>query len=479
MGIFYKMYIIKARKMLLAQFIWLMILAAHQSGKMLQQPGLLRTGEEFMVMSPESRLSLLRKLAEQCVTPNQCRELIKYRLRAFLVARLLGKQSRQHSQMRVPVHVLKYLMMMGIPRQLRITPLICGIPPQNPRATFTKSDYALGDSVPGSSFHSTIVDIKVHPQWVVLTDDRGRVWIWRRSDERNIYRLVYTPDSKNSPAKSCAIHPSKDILFIGIRDYIIVCAIHPSPAIKEITRKRFCDETYTYTQAPKYSACNMECNASGKILTAISRENQGLSKVYAIDPVTSHLECVSGFAHLNMYPRHSVPPMCSSSFLPNGNTVIGHSEGHILTGSFGDGKSFCYKELTRVTSLEEYIFEKVSPSPSNARNVAIMARRDSDYFDLIVQLLWIAPDDGTTEIIETFEGASNIHFHKDLLLVSIERSIRVYVLKSDSKPVKITEFQSQIGQIDSFFVTTDVNGNVTIHYHTYGKGIHRAVVVLE
>lgn len=466
--------------MLLIEFIWLMILAAHQSGKMLQRQGLLKSNAESWSLSAMSMRQLMEKLADQRtnLTQNQRRKLIKSRFRAVLVAKLLGRQSWQHSQMRVPVHVLRYLMMMGIPRQIRITPLICGIPPQNPRATFTKSDYALGDSVPGSSFHSTIVDIKVHPQYVVVTDNGGRVWIWRRSDERNIYRLVYTPDSKNSPAKSCAIHPSKHILFIGIRDYIIVCEIHPSLAIKEITRKRFFDETYTYTQAPEYSACNMECDPTGKILTAISRENQRLSKVYAIDPVTSHLVCGSGFAHLNIYPIQFVPPMCSSRFLPNGDTVIGHSKGHILTGSFGEGKSFCCKILTHVTSLEGYNFEKVSPSPSDPRNVAIMARRDRDYFDLIVKLLWIAHD-GTAEIIETFDDASNIHVEDNLLFVSMERNIKVYVLKSDSKPVKITEFQSQMGYIESFFVTTDVNGNITIHYHTYGKGIHRAVVLLE
>jgi hypothetical protein len=107
-----------------------------------------------------------------------------------------------------------------------------------------------------------------------------------------------------------------------------------------------------------------------------------------------------------------------------------------------------------------------------------MARRDRDYFDLIVKLLWIAHD-GTAEIIETFDDASNIHVEDNLLFVSMERNIKVYVLKSDSKPVKITEFQSQMGYIESFFVTTDVNGNITIHYHTYGKGIHRAVVLLE
>lgn len=119
MGLFYKKYIIKARKMLSIQFIWLMILAANQSGKMLQRQYLLNGNAESWSLSATSMQQLMKKLADQSanLTLVQRRKLIQYRFHAFLVARLLGKQSWQNHPMRIHVHVLHHLMTMGIPRQ--------------------------------------------------------------------------------------------------------------------------------------------------------------------------------------------------------------------------------------------------------------------------------------------------------------------------------------------------------------------------
>jgi len=79
--------------MLSLSFILWWIFAVQQSGNMLQKKGLLRTGEEIICMSQDIKRSFLQKFADQQskLTPKQRRKLLLFR--AFLWAKLLGKQS--------------------------------------------------------------------------------------------------------------------------------------------------------------------------------------------------------------------------------------------------------------------------------------------------------------------------------------------------------------------------------------------------
>ena len=109
--------------MLLSQFILLMILAAHQSGKMLQRQGLLKSNAESWSLSAMSMRQLMEKLADQSanLTPKQRQKVVMRQLGAVVFAKFLGgNKSGQPNRIMLQLPDLRHLMRMGIPRQIQI-----------------------------------------------------------------------------------------------------------------------------------------------------------------------------------------------------------------------------------------------------------------------------------------------------------------------------------------------------------------------
>jgi len=461
--------------MLSLGFILQMLFAVHLSGNMLQQQGLLRG----TILSPASIPLLLRKLAEQRanLTPRQRRKLIQSRLHVVLCGRLLGRQSWQHSPMNIPVHVLRHLMTMGIPRQIRITPLSI---PQKLSSTFSRGDYNVGDWT--QSFPSSIENMTTHPcePLIAITGSNGMVWMGKIDNSKQMFRLIHNPKStENERAKTCAFHPLGGHLVVAITGYVLIYEVSSSSLDSKLLPKARFHEAPNYfcTRPPQFSACDLQWHPSGTFFTAISDRNWGLSRRFDVDPVTFAVKFETKHGYLFSMANGHFPPLCSCCSSDGKFVATGYPDGKIMIQELEDNGSRSVLKFLKITGVlpAGRTIEQMQYCPSNSSFLAI---KTSFTFPNEVHFLKIAPD-GSIKIHHTIPNATGFHFNENLFLVSSGNRITFYLMNSDNIPVKMTEFQSQ-GSIGSFLLTS-VNGNVTLLYshRCGGSDLYKAEITFE
>ena len=467
-------------------FILFMIYAAHLSGNMLQQLGLLMTGKELMPMSPESRQSLLRKLAEQLanLTQNQRRKLIESRFRAVLVARLLGKQSWQRAPMRISVVVLHHLMTKCIPR-IRITPIRMPEYPvkqgwQLTGSVFYDPSGYIADRGNWSQYQSSIKAITSHPRQplIAVMHSDGKVWIGRKGE--NLFCLIHSPNTDAENATAMEFHPRENIIAVAIRGCIMMYKIsqylkpelhfkilfHPDPG--------FCPST------PR-SANELGWNQNGTFLTAISEGK--LSKCYFLDPITLKVKGDTDYAVLRSL-QEDLSPSCSCFSSDGKLAVMVYSDGILMTRSFVEtekGPSLVCSKKVR-DFFPKHSINNIVSHPNKPSVFAIEVKATSSTCVLIVHV----NHDGSVTITATIPDAKSPHFHDGLFFVSRKNKLLVHRMNSCNIPCLVTEFHLRNSgtfsyDIGAFFVSTTPNGEVILYYSSRcgGSKLHMAGISLN
>ena len=479
--------------MLSISFILWLIFAAQQSGNMLQQQGLLRTGEEIICMSQESKRSFLQKFADQQskLTPKQRRKLIQNRFRAFLWAKLLGKQSWQSCRTRVPPDVLRHLMTKWN-LMLRISPIRMPEGPVKPvwmlsGFVYDPSGYVYDDRNRWSSYHHHIKAITSHSTQplVALMHSDGKVWIGKVGDPDNLFRLIHSPKNQDENATAIAFHPVEPLIAVAVKALIMVYKISPSLNPELHFAVSFYESGY-FCPKSKFSADKLDWNPTGTFLTAISQQN--LSMCYFIDPIKNQVICgfnggTPNYAALRSF-REDISPDCSCFSVDGKLEVTGYPNGTLMVRS---AVHTAEKGLT-LTNLK--ISENVLPG----KIVDIVPNpHDPLVFAIEVKAGWSSSSvsivsvdhDGSVTIIATIPDAKSPHFHEDWLLVSSGNRILFHHMNRCNIPCLVTEFHlpkngTMRVELDAFCVKTAPNGKVMLYYaHDWKSSLSTAEIALS
>jgi len=478
-------------------FIMMMLLAMYQiqSGGMLWSKGILRTGEKLLPMSQETKRSLWQKYAEPStnLTPRQRRKLLLFR--AFLWAKLLGKQSWQPCQMRVPPHVLCHLMTKCIPR-IRISPISM---PENPvkpawqltgSVVYDPSGFMYnGRSHNWSSYSPKIRVITSHSKhpWIALMDSDGNVWIGKIGDRDNLFRLIHSPEKEDEKATAIAFHPDEPLIAVAVKARIMVYKISPSLKPELHFTVSFYESGY-FCPRSKFSADKLSWYSSGTLLTASSAEN--LSMCFFLKPDTN--EVIGGFhgginfGELPLYRGNifsNMSPSCSC-FSVNGNLVMtSYPDGTLVTNIVENTeKGLTLRSLKRTNNVLSEKIDMIASHPCDPSVFAIGMSRGLMHFSVSIVLV---DHDGSVTITATIPDTKSPHFHKDWLLVSSGNRILFHKMNRCNIPCLVTEFHLQgkgtmLVRIDTFCVKTAPNGKVMLYYSISGESkLYSAEIALS
>ena len=430
----------------------------------------------------KSKQMLMRSLAEEGadLTPAQRQKVIMRRLSAIVFSRFL-RNRRGHNPLRMNPDVRRYLMTMGIPRNMRIKPLRISQPPDmqsccvNPGSVFLHPSGHICNNG-WSQYSASIEAITTDPrhQLTALISSDGKVWIGEIGDPKNLFRLIHDPKSKeNERATTCAFHPFGYHIVVAITGYLLIYSTSGDFQLSQ--RVGYYQEPgYFCTLPPQFSACELQWHPSGFFLTAISHCGVGLSKSFVVDPMTLTVKSETRHGYLSSLIKGHVPPL-SSCFSPDGKFVAtSHPSGNLMLETVV-GPDFNCLEVTRDLfpgrSMKNIDFSPTIPS--------ILAIQTSFMGCDEVHLLRISPD-GSVKILQTIPNVTGFHFYKKWFLVSSGNRITFYRMNGDNIVVKMTEFQSENGQIGPFTLTT-VRDKVTVWYSIalgYSK-VHKLKITFE
>lgn len=472
-------------------FIKMMLLATFQniSGGMLS----LR-GEELLTMSQESKRSLWQKYADQhaCFTSGQVLMLKIFRFRAFLWAKLLGKQSWQPCQMRIRIEFLRHLMTKGIPR-IRISPI--SMPEKHViyswqlqgSVVYDPSGYVYDDRNVRSSYYPQIRVITSHSTQplVALMHSDGKVWIGKVGDRDNLFRLIHSPKNQDENATAIAFHPVEPLIAVAVKARIMVYKISPSLKPELHFAVSFYESGY-FCPRPKFSADKLDWNPTGTFLTAISRQN--LSMCFFIKPDT--IEVIGGYnggtpkyAELRSF-REDISPDCSC-FSPDGKLVMtGYPDGTLMLRSAVHTveKGFSLSCLKLSNKVLPGQIVKIVSHPHDPSVFAIQVTAEWSRTSVLIVLV---NHDGSVKITATIPDAKSPHFHENWLLVSSGNRILFHHMNRCNIPCLVTEFHLQGNgtmhvEIDAFCVKTSPDGKTILYYSSDGKSkLYSAEIALS
>ena len=477
--------------MLSVYFIWLMILAAHQSGKILQQQGLLEASAKKQALSATSMRQFMELLADQTVklTPKQRQIVIMRRLSTFVFARwLFGNQSGQTTRMKLQPQVVLHLVTIGIPRQI---PKIVEL--EIPQITSAYMKKLFGSSPPKSVFldqsgiewssascsKAICWDIKHMTShrtkpFISIIYSNGKTWIRNTESPDHLLRLIHYGNSENEDyATTCEFHSLEQILAIGVAGNILVYNF--SSSLDSIVCKQrvqfFENPMFSYRSfsscLPKFAVSEIRWHP--KRTSFIVTSSCLLARACVLDTqfeVKSMIECAYIALPLK---RGRTTPDCSC-FLPDGKTVVtGYCGGQLFFWEVvHEGDNIVFNFLKSIQVLEGcYLINKIEVYPYDPSFLAIKAT--SKGFKKVF-LVKISPDHCSSEILQTFSNVKNFQFYDNSFLIKSEDSIKLYLLKSDNKLVKVLEFQSQMGTIESCLLTT-ASGVIILHYSLRGTAV--------
>jgi hypothetical protein len=463
-------------------FIVMMLLAATQalSGTILRQTGFLRTGENLLLMSQETKKSLWKKYAEPStnLTSRQRLAIMNSRLRDLLLARLVGKQSWQHAPMRIPLEVLCHLMTMGIPR---ITIYSNRMPEKPVKPTWHLTGSVVYDlsgyicAYGGwSPYNSTIKAITSHSRqpWIAVMHFDGKVWIGIKGDCENLFHLVHSPITDTEKATAISFHPLKPLIAVAVNARIMVYKI--SQSLKpELHFKASFHESGYYCPRPKFSADSLGWNLTGTFMTAISKGN--LSMGFYIKPDTTGVigDFYGGINYAGLRSiGEDISPTCSCFSLDGKLVITGYDNGTLLTRRAEQtDMGFTLRNLMLMNQFLTGKVDQIVPHPHNHSVFAIGMSRGLMHFYVLIVLV---NDDGSVTIIATIPNAKSPHFHEGWFLVSSGEKILFHKMNRCNIPCLVTEFHLQGNgpfgvRIDAFCVITAPDGKVMLYYSISGE----------
>lgn len=478
-------------------FIMIMILAWSQiqSGGMLLSEGILRTGEELLHMSQESKRSLWQKYADRHANliSRQVLMLKKFRFCAFLWAKLLGKQSWQPCQMRIRIDFLRRLMTKCIPR-ISISSIRM---PESP----VKEAWQLRGSVvydpsgfmyngifhDWSEYHHHIKAITSHSKQslIALMHSDGNVWIRKIGNSDNLFWLIHSPKKDEEKATAFAFHPDEPLIAVAVKAHIMVYRVSPSLKPELHFTVSFYESGYDPPK-PKYSADKLDWNPDGTFLTAISEER--LSMCYFIDPDTCEPKSLHGnkIAELIFFRgniQENMSPSCSRFAVGDNRLMIGYPDGTLMTGSAGNTaeKGLSLTFLKRFNHFLRGQIDRIEPHPHNPPVFAIQVdlpfSMKTDVFVVSVD-----KDGSSVTITATIANAKSPYFYEDWLIVSSENRFLFYHMNPCNIPRLVTEFHlpnngMMLVRIGAFCVKTAPNGKVMLYYSISGESkLHSAEI---
>lgn len=473
-------------------FIMMIFLALSQilSGGML----CLRGEELLQPMSQESKRSLWETYAESTanLTPRQRRKLMLFRFRAFLWAKLLGKQSWQSCRTRVPPDVLRHLMTKWNP-MLRISPI--RMPERTVKqawqlrgsVVYDPSGYVYDDRNGWSSYHRHIKAITSHSTQplVALMHSDGKVWIGKVGDPDNLFRLIHSPKNQDENATAIAFHPVEPLIAVAVKALIMVYKISPSLNPKLHFAVSFYESGY-FCPKPRYSADKLDWNPTGTFLSAISQQN--LSMCFYIKPDTIEVICgfnggTPNYAALRSF-REDISPDCSCFSVDGKLEVTGYPNGTLMVRS---AVHTAEKGLTlSCLKISEKVLPgdiaKIVPNPLHPLVFAIEVKAGWSSSSVFI----VSVDhDGSVTIIATIPDAKSPHFHEDWLLVSSGNRILFHHMNRCNIPCLVTEFHlpkngTMRVELDAFCVKTAPNGETILYYaHDWKSSLCTAEIALS
>ena len=472
-------------------FIMMMLLGNYQilSGGMLCQQGLLRRGEKLLLMSDKSKRFLLQTYADQHanLTPRQLQKLMLFRFRAFLWARLLGKQSWQHAGIIVQPDVLRHLMTKCIPR-ISISPI--RMPERPVRLAWQLTGSVVYDPsgyYDWSPYHQHITAITSHSKYHLIArmHSDGNVSIGKIGDPDNFFRVIHFPKKDDERATAISFHPFDNIIVVAIRACIMVYKISPSLKPELHFTLSFYEWGYVCPKS-KFSADNLDWNPTGTVLTAISRQN--LSMCFFLKQDT--IEVIGGFN--GGTPKYAELCSLTEKFLPSCScfsidgklAVTGYSDGTLMA------RSAKHTPDTRVTMSCLKISDKVLPGQidkivPNPHDPSVFAIQLTSRWSQTSVLIALVSPDGSVTITATIPDAKSPHFHEDWLLVSSGKRILFHHMNRCNIPCLVTEFHLQGNctmcvKIDAFCVIKTPDGKIMLYYtDDENSKLHMAEIKLK
>jgi hypothetical protein len=469
-------------------FTILSLFADLQCTGMLKSQGLLTQGYE--ILSPDLMWFFQQKCAKQAIlSPKQRQKLIQFRLRAVLVGKLLCKQSWQHFPIRIPPHVLRHLMTMGIPRQMIVSPVTIQKRPfitlfsfsDKTRSLYHPSGYEYRYTSWTDSSACGFVNMTVHPcqTFMAITGSNGGVWIGKVGCPNDSFYLCHKEENPGVDHVTCAFHPFRNIIAIGVRGYVLIYEISSSSLSLScrllMKRPFFQDPGYFCTMPPTYAPTVLYWDPNGESLIAISNERGNLSRKYQLDWKKSEFKAESMYNYLCSITKGQFAPTCSCISSDGTLEVSGYSGGELLIKKTPNLDSESAKILkllqTHETSITKIEINPIDPS------ILVISTKSSG-FQNAVHLLELSID-GTIKIIHSFPNTKSFCFYDGMLILQYGDMITAYNLNRDNFPVQMGEFSSEVGYIQSFCFTT-LNDVVTLWYSTTSNSkLHKAKLTFK
>ena len=477
-----------------------MILAYHQSLKMLKQKGRLRASEEMLCMYPISHRQLMIKLAlySANLTLEQIQALKLFQFRAFLCDKIFDRKSWQSYQMKIPVKVLRHFMSMGIPRQMMIRPII------NPRVSryeymqnFFKSiplnsrildlfgdhyyvNFRSEDNLRVNHIKMNTAHMTRHPNekfWSMICG-RGNVWIQKSDDPNNLFYLIH--DAKNDQSEhafTCEFSPSKLIIAIGF--FISIKIIEFSPSLNAFNlKKKIAFDVKPNLYSINFLVNQIQWHPSGTCFTAISSSGSSrLAKSFLLNE-RFDLRDQGNCAYTWSLSTGTIAPSCLC-FSPDGNfAVTGNSNGLLTFWKvINQGNELTFEILKSECVLAKGCqIKKIQffPQCESIFAIQLSSGRSSESNDDDVYILKISQL-FDVEILQKINHLSHFDFYGDFLMIQ-GRNVIIYMINSDNLPVKMTEFELEDRPIRSSLLITE-NGKVMLYYSYVGRlDLHKAAL---
>jgi hypothetical protein len=321
------------------------------------------------------------------------------------------------------------------------------------------------------------VHITAHPckPFIVITGSNGRVWIGKVGDPTNLFLLIHQPNSDDSQcATTCAFHPFENYVAVGVPGNVLIYEISSSSLYLSckllMNMSFFQNPGYFCTRPPKYAPCEIEWNPTGESLTAVSEEDGKLSKkfTFSLEPFKVENEMLHGY--MCSFNEGKISPVCSSISSDGTSVATGYSGGRI---SITHDMNNVMKVLPNVNSIKKIKFD-----PHNPKILAIKIKMSSMGRNA-VHILGISSNGKSIEILHSFPDAISFCFYAGMFILQYGQMITFFRLNGDNFPVKMGEFTSKVGHIQSFCLTT-LKDVITLWYSSHcDSNLHEAKLAFQ
>ena len=181
------------------------------------------------------------------------------------------------------------------------------------------------------------------------------------------------------------------------------------------------------------------------------------------------------YAYLYCFDKGHFAPLCSCMSSDGTSVATGYANGQVFINNVNvDPVDPNSSKVTSVLTADNCV-KKIEYNPCDSK---ILVIQSSSICRNSVHILKISSDGLTVTMLHTFQDAMDFQFYDGMFFLQDETCIKIFRLKGDNLPVKMTEFTSKVGHIISFCLTT-LNDVVTLWYSTHRDSrLHKAELTL-